>query len=101
MSKKFELSEPFDSVPTLSCDGIEFVKSPIDLSYGLLLCGVDNSGLSLSFTFDVLQLTFSKQTIAHEIFDYVLFSTSSGEFEYVFDNDEMLAQFFTFYGLEF
>ncbi|MCE7534847.1 hypothetical protein [Aliivibrio fischeri] len=100
MSKKFELSEPWDSVPTLSFDDVDFVKSPIDLSYGLLLCNIHNSALSFSFTFEVSQLSFSKQTIANEVFDYVSFSTGSGEFEYVFDNDEMLTQFCDFYGLE-
>ncbi|MGF1904673.1 hypothetical protein [Aliivibrio salmonicida] len=99
MSKTFNLNSKFIGLDSISFDGIHFAKSVSGSEFGMLLSDVDNSALSLSSTFELSKLKFSTQTISNEVFECVSFSVLSGEFEYVFDNDEMLAQFCDFYGL--
>ncbi len=100
MSKKFELSEPWDSVPTISCDDVVFIKSIFDSYNGLMIQRANNSALSFSFPFDFSDLTFIKKNIGVESFVAISVSSESVRFEYMFDNDEMLQQFCTFYGLD-
>ncbi len=100
MSKKFtQCSNLY--ISSLSLDGIEFSKSDNESGVGWVDFYVDNSPLSFCFKFQISKLTFSKEEVAHEVFNTVLFSFESDKFEYVFDNDEMLTQFCEFYGLEF
>ena len=81
----------------LSSDDVQFLKDS-DVHNGTVF--IDASGLSLSLTFELSKVEFSKKTIAMEEFSLASFGTRSSCFEYVFDNDEMLAQFCEFYGLE-
>lgn len=85
----------------MSFDEVTFLKDS-NPYFGSLSSNADGSSLSLFLDFDLSELRFSSKTIANESFKLVSFgATSSSSFEYVFDNDEMLAQFCEFYGLEF
>jgi hypothetical protein len=98
MGKKFTQCSNCE-MSSLYLDGIEFIKSDNEFDMGMVFSDVDNSALSFSFKFQISKLTFSKEEVAHEIFNTVSFSFKSDKFKYVFDNDEMLTQFCEFYGL--
>lgn len=95
--KKFLVTKVCPLNYLLSFEDVQFLKDS-DVHHGTV--SLYSSGLCLALTFELSKVTFSKKTIGMEEFHLVSFDGRSSNFEYAFDNDEMLAQFCEFYGLD-